>query len=398
MKKPLTCLTLIILIMSSLSACAQAEQGNKPSAEIWQLEGHWRYSPQSVWGDTLVAGEYIGNRLEAQYISAYDLQTRETRRLTEIPLDYRFEEPSIYEDRVVWSSAYYSKEARESQQKDFEALNWDVFLLDLKTGEVRQITSEEHAQTRARIYGDTIVWLDNRNEEDEEYPHYYDVYAYDLKTGEERRITTTNSIKERHLGIDGSLVVWTDSRNDDASSRIRTHPPVTNNDIYLFDLSTNQERQITADVGNDSYPVIDDSRIVWIRSREGREADIFLYDVNTGQEVQISNSGYAAHDYYPAISGDRVVWADARISRGNTAGDVIEGDKSGAAEIYLYDLGSQQERLLVPSEGTEFTLGQSRRFTNRQVWLNPVMQGDFVIYTLSRQVGSAAYALRLDER
>jgi hypothetical protein len=62
-------------------------------------------------------------------------------------------------------------------------------------------------------------------------------HAYDLEKGEEMRITQTNSIKDYDLSISGSLVVWTDSRNDSPESRIDTYPPVSNPDIYMFDLS-----------------------------------------------------------------------------------------------------------------------------------------------------------------
>ncbi len=399
-----------MLVMFLLGAVSCASTPSEPEeeatavvSESWQVGEHWRYSPQSIWGDTLIAGEYIyGTGLEGQYITAYNLQTREKRRIREIPADYLFEEPSIHEDKVVWSSAYYSEEARMSPQKDFDALNWDIFLLDLQTGEVRQITTDEHAQIRARIYGDTIVWLDNRHEEHNEYPHYFDVYAYDLKTGEERRITTTNSIRERDLSISNSVVLWTDSRNDDPSSRINTYPPVTNNDIYLYDLATNRERRVTTDPGDDSSPAIDNGRIVWRRSQKVREADIFLYDIQTGQETQISKSRYAAGNSHLAIYGNRIVWADARISWGNTAGDVIERDKSGAAEIYLYDLGTGKETLLVPSTGTEFTTkvggDWERKIVYRQVWMRPVMYGDYVVYALERQIGSIVYAMKLDDK
>jgi beta propeller repeat protein len=344
--------------------------------------------------------------MDGQYITAYNLRTREQQRIVEIPDDYRFEEPSIYEDKVVWSSCYYSEEFRMSRQKDFDTLNWDVFLLDLETGEVRQITTDEHAQIRARIYGDTIVWLDNRHEEDEEYPHNYDVYAYDLETGRERRITTTTSITARDLAINGSLVVWTDDRNDSPSSRIDTYPPVGNEDIYLYDLSTNQERRITTDPASDSSPLIDNGRIVWKRTWKVRNLDIFLFDVKTGQETQISESGYAAQYYYPAIYGDRIVWADARLTRGNSDGDEFGVDlsagvaESGSAEIYLYDLGTKREVLLVPSEGTEFTetLRQKEiKSTWWQVWLNPVIHGDFIVYTLSQDVDPTVYVMRLDD-
>jgi beta propeller repeat protein len=407
MKKLIAGITLLALVISSFSACDLTEASEFPS-ESWELEGYWRYSPQCIWGDTFVAGEYIfGNGLEGQYISTYNLQTWGKKRIKEIPLDYRFEEPSIYEDKVVWSSCYYSEEFRMSQQKDIDNLDWNVFLLDLKTGEERQITADEHAQRSARIYGDTIVWLDNRHEEDDEYPHYYDVYAYDLKTGAERRITTTNSIREYDLGISGSLVVWTDNRNDNPSSRIDTYPPVGNDDIYLYDLSADQEQQITTGPASDSSPVIDNGRIVWERKSAVRDRDIFLYDIETGQETQISESGYVAHLYNPSICGDRVVWADARLTRGNSAGDCFELDvaaevsESGSAEIYLYDLGTQQEILLVPSEGTEFTerlREKEIKSTAWQVWLNPVIHGDFIVYTLAQQVSPVVYIIRLDKK
>lgn len=407
MRKLIAGITLLALVISSFSGCALTEESELP-AESWELNGFWRYSPQCIWGDTFVAGEYIfGNGLEGQYISTYNLQTREKQRIKEIPVDYLFEEPSIYEDNVVWSSCYYSRKDRMSQQKDFDNLDWNVFLLDLKTGEERQITTDEHAQRSARISGDTIVWLDNRHEEDDEYPHFYDIYAYDLKTGEERRITTTNSIREYYLGISGSLVVWTDSRNDNPSSRIDTYPPVGNDDIYLYDLSTDQERRITTDPGSDSSPVIDNGRIVWRRMSAVRDQDIFLYDVETGQETQISESGYAAQYYYPAIYGDRIVWADSRLTRGNSDDDCFGLDEaagvseSGSAEIYLYDLETRQETLLVPSEGTRFTekLGQKEiKSTAWQVWLNPVIHGDFIVYTLAQQVSPVVYVLRLDKK
>ncbi len=374
------------------------------STESWEIGEHWQYSPQAVWGDTLVAGEYIfGNGLEGQYISTYNLQTREKQRIREIPVDYRFEEPSICEDKVVWSSCYYSQEFQMSQQKDFDTLNWDVFLINLKTGEVHQITTDVHAQRSARIYGDTIVWLDNRHEEDEEYPHYYDVYAYDLKTEQERRLTSTNSIMEQSLGISGDFVVWSDSRYASLSpdGDYRQHD---NNEIYVYDLSRNQERRITTYPGTDCSPVIDNGRIVWRREWKATESDIFLHDIESGQETQISESGYAVHLYYPAIYGEYIVWADARLTHGNSSGDCFGLDEaagvseSGSAEIYLHDLRTQQETLLVPSEGTEFTqrLAQKEiKSTRWQVWLNPVVHGDFVIYTLSRQIGSITYALSL---
>jgi len=393
-KRMIIVLVLPILVMGGLSAC-------KPSYESWRIGEHWQYSPQAIWGDVFIGAEYIfGGGLEAQYISTYNLRTREKQRITEIPINYLVNEPSIYNDRVVWASCYYSQEMRESLQKDIASLNWDVFLLDLKTGEVQQITADEHAQTEPRIYGDIIVWLDTRHEAQNRYPHYYDVYAYDLNTNQERRLTSTNSIMEQSLGISGNFVVWSDSRYASLTSEgdYRQHD---NNEIYVYNLTTDQEKRITTYPGNDCHPVIEDGRIVWLREWEAREADIFLHDMKDSREIKISESGFVAYNSYPSIYKNLIVWADARISQGNTAGDIIEGGKSGAAEIYLYNLDTKQENRLVLSqtEGkyTSEVRGQDKKITFRQVWMSPVVCDDYVVYKKEVMIGPTIHAIRLLE-
>jgi beta propeller repeat protein len=404
MKKLVTGLVLVTfsLVCGSCTSTSPASKEVEELAveiERWQIGEYWRYSPQAIWGDKLVIHEVLfgDNRVAEQYISLYNLRTREKRRVTEIRADYLVNSPSIYDDTIVWSSCYYSQEMWESPNKDISALNWEVFLLDIKTGEVQQITTEEHAQKEPRVYGDTIVWLDTRHETENRYPHYFDVYAYDLRTGQEMRLTSSTSVEDDFLGISGNMVVWSDNRHANPEVTIHAgNEPDYNNEIYVYDLTTNQERRITTYPGNDHYAVIDSDRIVWLRQLTLREADVFLYDLNSGQEVRVSHDRYAV--YNPSIFGDRIVWADARISQGNTAGDVIEGDKSGAAEIYLYHLGTGQEALLVPSIGTEYTLemrGEDRKIIDRQVWMRPIIYGDYVVYTLERQIGSIVYAIKL---
>jgi beta propeller repeat protein len=394
------------LLTGSLSGCAP-NGGSEPPDNSWEIEGRWRYSTQSISGDTLVAGEYVGDSgLEAMYITAYDLRTREKKRLNEIPLDCRFEAPCVSGVRVAWAQYDYSDEFKSSMNKDFYSLDWEVFLLNMSTGEIRQITDDDYVQKSVRISGNTIVWLDNRNEENDEYPHYFDVYAYDLKTGEEKRITSDCTVTDTDLAISGSTIVWTDNRNDDPTTRIQTHPPVSNDDIYLYDLSTGQEVQVTNSPACDSSPVIDNGRIVWERRLAARGCDIYLYDIETGEEARISNSGYVAGLYYPAISGDRIVWADSRLTEGNSSDDCYTFDEesgtaeSGSAEIFLYDLSTGEETLIVASEGLEYTEnhgGKQIKSTAWEVWLNPVMSGDYLIYELSRQIGSVTHVMKLED-
>ncbi len=399
MKKLITIATLILLIVIAIVAqtgCSGGTKETEPVAsESWQIGENWLYSPQAVWGDTFVGVEYtFGNALEEQYISTYNLNKREKERVLKLdPAEYRISPPSIYQNRIVWSSANIS--GRPLSEIDWSNLNWDIYLLILDTGEVRQITSEEHAQIEPRIYGDTIIWLDVRYADGYHNPDVFDVYAYDLKTGQERRLTSSTSAEGHDLSISGNLVVWSDNRH--AEWDRDTHPenePNYNNEIYAYDLTANVEHRITNYAGNDHYPSIDGSRIVWLRQLTLQEAEIYLYDLlsSTGYETQVSKGRYAA--YGPSISGDLVVWADARISQGNTAGDVVINGRSGAAEIYFYDSKDGKEILLVPSESE----GEYSGTVFRRVLLNPMVHGDFVVYTNSRQIGPIIYAMRLDNK
>ncbi len=73
------------------------------------------------------------------------------------------------------------------------------------------------------IYGNTLVWLDNRNGND-------DIYIYDISTHKE--IHTTNKLNQTNPAIYGNRVVWEDERNG-------------GHDIYMEDLSTKAQTRIT---------------------------------------------------------------------------------------------------------------------------------------------------------
>ena len=99
----------------------------------------------------------------------------------------------------------------------------------------------------------------------------WDIYLYDLKTGTERQITTEPEVQS-WAAIDGNYIVWTDNRND-----------WDYYEIYLYDLKTGTERQITTDPAFQEYPAIDGNNIVWMDLRNGNDDngnwDIYLYDL-----------------------------------------------------------------------------------------------------------------------
>jgi beta propeller repeat protein len=358
-------------------------------AGSWQVGQNLNYSQEPIWDNTLVGLELnltdpdVKAGQVPQSIVIYDLNTKERKRVIEPPEGLMVDTPSIYENKVVFAAVNRDEYIRHMLSSKLEPEpNYDIFLFDLETDQMQQLTTEEHAQMSPRIYGDTVIWLDARNQPLDQYPPPFDVYALDLKTNQETRITA-NATAEGYtqLAISGNLIVWTDMRYADGS--ITSHPSNAsdyNNEIYIYDLTTNQERRLTTSPDNDRCPDIDGKRVIWLRQEDYQKADVFMYDLQSGQETQISHSNYA--DSNPSIFGDRIVWTDASSSKGNTSNDVIINGIPGSSTIVLFDIKAQKETQLTPTEAGK-------------VWLLPVIHGNHIIYIWSRQIGGIAYALNL---
>lgn len=78
-------------------------------------------------------------------------------------------------------------------------------MYDLSTYTETQITTNKSYQGEPAIYGNRIVWADDRNGN-------WDIYMYDLSTKKERRITT-NPSDSYCPAIYGNRIVWMDLRN-----------------------------------------------------------------------------------------------------------------------------------------------------------------------------------------
>ncbi|WP_292391358.1 PKD domain-containing protein [Methanosarcina sp. UBA5] len=191
------------------------------------------------------------------------------------------------------------------------------------------------------IYGDRIVWQDNRNGND-------DIYMYDLSTKKETQITTNASYKWNPV-IYGDRIVWTDDRNGKW-------------DIYMYDLSTKKETQIPinneADYEWPSDPAIYGDKIVWAYSFE-EYAQIYMYDLSTSKEIQISTGGRA---YNPAIYGNKIVWLDDR-------------NRDYKYDIYIYDLSTSKETQIT----TSGSAGSPAIYSNRIVYADG-RDGDDNVY------------------
>lgn len=69
--------------------------------------------------------------------------------------------------------------------------------------------------------------------------------------------------------------------------------------VYLFDLVTGTEYQITRPESNAALPAMSGDRVVWADLRNGNW-DIYLYDLATGSERRITTQ--PAWQQYPALA------------------------------------------------------------------------------------------------
>lgn len=195
---------------------------------------------------------------------------------------------------------------------DTQGVTYDTYAT-LFVDKASPLVTDPGVQTAPAIDGNRVVWQDNRNGNS-------DIYLFDLTTNTEQQITT-NSSSQTLPAIHGDRIVWQDNRNG-------------NFDIYLFDLSTNTEQQITTNLSSQKAPAIHEDRIVWEDKRNGN-LDIYLFDLSTSIEQQITND--PASQIRPAISGPGgryIVWEDFRNV-------IVNANR----DIYLFDVvaGTEQQ-------------------------------------------------------
>jgi beta propeller repeat protein len=185
--------------------------------------------------------------------------------------------PAIYGDTIVY--------------QDDRNGNWDIYMVKYGYAETR-ITTNTADQTNPRIYGDKMVYQDTRNGAP-------DIYMYDLSTHTETQITN-NPLAQEYPAIDGNRIVWQDSRNTNWDSGVVTW------DVYMYDLSTQTETRVTVSGSTTPpHPAISGNLIAYIRG-----VDVYYFDLSTGSEVRLTQfptwNGQSAGS--PAVYGSHILW------------------------------------------------------------------------------------------
>ena len=210
-----------------------------------------------IWNNRIVWWDWRNDNGD---VYMYNLLTGQETRIT---YDGWQAFPDIAGNRIVW----------ENDEDSSTDQNWDIYMLDLSTEQKIQITDHEGNQTAPVVYGDRIAWTDYRND------IYGDIYMFNLLTGRETAIAAIPGTTQAGPSIWGNKIVWMDGRNDNYRY-----------DIYLYNIATATEFQITANEKMQYGPDIYGHKVVWIDWRNASN-HVYMYDLSKGQETQINNHG-----------------------------------------------------------------------------------------------------------
>ena len=191
--------------------------------------------------------------------------------------------PAISGNTVVWT--------------DKRNGNDDIYGFNLSSDTEFAICTNDSDQSSPAISGNIVVWSGGCDG---------DFNGYNLGTKEKFTINNfaPNGQAPDKFDISGDIVVWTDYRND-------------NPDIYGYNLSSGDYFAICTAPYSQSNPDISGDIAVWDDFRNGY-GDIYGYNLKTGEEFAVCTNA-ASQDFlnisaqdFPAISGNIVVWMDGR--------------------------------------------------------------------------------------
>jgi beta propeller repeat protein len=231
--------------------------------------------------------------------------------------DYSF---SIDGTRMTWQS--------------WTGSDWDVFLYDDATGEVRQLSTNSSNNTGSRIFGNYVVWSGSPNDAGDS-----EIFLYDIATKTTRQLTN-NTVNDTDPRLSNDLVVWTETVNGrqqvfaydlkdadatpvqiswgystttcsevdvSGSYAVWTATTGANSAVVLYDGQTGIARQISSSASSNFHAAISGTNVVWERLVDA-DHSVMHYDILTGVPTQLSRTG--VNGIIPQISGDNAVWIE----------------------------------------------------------------------------------------
>jgi beta propeller repeat protein len=241
--------------------------------------------------------------------------------------------PSIYGNIVTWADTFGNGAA----------------MYNLTTG---NITGLGHAGDSPSIQGDKITWWDEDS-----------VIVYNISTGKEFKIVNAST-----PAIYGDNLVYVRSKYADGQPA--SYQSAEYNSLYLYNLSTNEETQLTpyehAHFGSSIYG----NKIVWTQANQVNSSEwstnISIYDISTKRVSDIGRSGTAAGG---KIHGNIIVWVD---------------HKNKSRDVYMRDIAQHKTRQVTfNGNSTSPDVYGDRIVWESAYWVGNNLSSDIYMYNIS---------------
>jgi beta propeller repeat protein len=196
-----------------------------------------------------------------------------------------------------------------------------VYLLDLRTNTIEQLTSTPQDEGRPDVYGDFVVFERGTGAASR-------IVVYDLVFDVETTITAAESHFPR---IAGSIVAWEDRRSG-------------NSDIYLHDLSTGTELEYIVGPDEEVDPDLRGNTLAYLSDATGAW-QVHMVNLTTGVDTEIGQT--AANQVTPMVDWFYVGWSDARAAvppldeNANWNAFAIDVDVPGTEDVLSNAAGAQ---------------------------------------------------------
>jgi len=206
---------------SSFGITATQDQDEQKPAVYWP----WVVYQTKPVNDPGAPWQLMAYNMDLGSVEAVDLTTQDQ-------LD-----PAIYKGKVVW--------------QDFRDPGWgEIYLKDLRTGEVKRITDDPYSQYYPAIFENWIVWSDKRNTQS-------DLYGFNLLRQAEIRLTDTPENETRPF-VNGKWVVY----EEDSAGVLKTN-------LRILNLSNLACIQLTNFDSEKERPALASGKVIWQDKRTG---------------------------------------------------------------------------------------------------------------------------------
>ncbi|MCC7202036.1 MAG: hypothetical protein IT393_05140 [Nitrospirae bacterium] len=207
-----------------------------PAFAITETSEFDERKPVIYWPWVVYQTKPVSNPGAPWQLMAYNMITAVTEAVDATTQDQL--DPAIHHQLVVW--------------QDFRDVGYgEIYLKDLRTGDVRRITNNPGGQYHPAIFNQWIVWADNRNGQ-------FDLYGYNLRRNAEIRLTNTPEDETRPY-INDKWVVYTEDSAGELDINLR-----------LLHLSNLASVQLTNAESEKEKPSLASGRLIWSELHSGR--------------------------------------------------------------------------------------------------------------------------------